>query len=1111
MKNIFTRPLFWALFTFTAMACAVFSYRYFPIAFPLVQLDLKMDRTQALAYAQQLANRHQIGPSIHSQAASFETDSEVKNYVELEAGGLNAFAQMLKDPYYAPYTWHVRHFKEFDKHEATFIFKPDGTPYGFIETISENTLGAAIEQNEALSIAIKTTEQWTIFISDYILAESSKEVRASGRIDHTFIYERPIIKIGQGLYRLKLVVSGNTLTELTHFVQIPEAFLLKYKEMRSANNTIAAAANMAMMLLYVLGGCIFGLLFLMRRRFTIWQAPILWGVIVAFLHALTILNQLPMAWMQYNTALSIQGFLLQLLVKIIAQFIFISFFYGLAFAAAESLTRAAFGSHVQLWRSWSENIASSYSMFGLTIGGYLMVAFDLAFVIGFYLTTTTCCGWWVPSDSLIDPNILASYFPWLSSIVLSLGAGFMEESLFRAVPIAGSALLGERYGNKRAWLITGFIVQALIFGAAHANYPAQPAYARLVELFFFSIINGLIYLRFGLIPAIISHFTYDVIWFSLPLFVSTAPYAWVNQLLVIVFALIPLWVIILARLKKGTWTTLPLSALNSNWQPEPIKHTDREQETAHIDLKIPRRNHSIILIFGFTGLLLWIFTTQWKQDGLPLELTRAHVLENAQRELTRRTIKLPEAWQPLITAAADYTLDKNEELQHLFIWQKGNKKLYQKLLGAYLKQPRWTVRYATFSQTIPTSDRAEEYQMALATDGVVQHFIHQLPEAKPGVQLTEQEARVIAHLTVSNEYHIAPEALTEISATAEKKPNRKDWLFVFAHKTDLPMQEGQARIVVEMNGNEVVDTYRYIHAPEAWEREQLNKKNIIKIIHFLCMLGLYALFCLGFVIVFKQSSFHFSAAHLGYFIALLLLFALHSLNTWPAMAAEFNTSEPFTHQLFNYIGFSLLSLLIKAGIFTLLIACIRSLNPTSNNSTQKPWIYGISLGLLYAGAYSCFIFVSPSLEPLWADYSALSTYLPIFSTISTALINFLMTLIGAILLFTTADTITKQWHTNKITGILLFIISGLIVSGLDASEHTILWLIWGILQGIIFMTAYLILVRYNMNAMVIATSTFIITKLIQQAAFNAFPTALIGNIMAGIVIAGTAWWWQKNR
>jgi membrane protease YdiL (CAAX protease family) len=66
--------------------------------------------------------------------------------------------------------------------------------------------------------------------------------------------------------------------------------------------------------------------------------------------------------------------------------------------------------------------------------------------------------------------------------------GFWEECLMRAVPIAGAVLIGRQFGfgtRERAspMVVWGVVLfQSLVFGAAHANYPAQPAYARLVEL-----------------------------------------------------------------------------------------------------------------------------------------------------------------------------------------------------------------------------------------------------------------------------------------------------------------------------------------------------------------------------------------------------------------------------------------------------------------------------------------------------------------------------------------------------------------------------------------------------------------------------------------------------
>ena len=126
MKTITRKPLFWVSLSLLSLACIAFSIKFFSTAFPIVNLDLKMNRPQALAYAATLAERFHLGPTPHTQASSFETDTQVQTFVELEAGGKEAFTAMLKEKYYSPYTWHIRHFKEFDKNEVTIIFKPDG-------------------------------------------------------------------------------------------------------------------------------------------------------------------------------------------------------------------------------------------------------------------------------------------------------------------------------------------------------------------------------------------------------------------------------------------------------------------------------------------------------------------------------------------------------------------------------------------------------------------------------------------------------------------------------------------------------------------------------------------------------------------------------------------------------------------------------------------------------------------------------------------------------------------------------------------------------------------------------------------------------------------------
>ena len=278
------KPAFWIVLALISLSGIFFTFKYFSEAFPIVTLDLSMDRAGALKLAANLAAKYQWGPKNYSPAASFDLDSEVQDYVELEVGGSRAFKELLKGGLYSPYMWRVRHFKEGEPNETVIRFTPDGKPYGFHERLAEDARGASLSPEEARIIAEKAaTEQWQILLNQYVAVETSQEERPGGRRDHTFVYERPNLKIGEGLYRLRLVVGGDRLTELTQFIKIPEAFDRRYEEMRSANETLASVAQYVVLILYLGVGCVVGLFFLLRQHWVIWKNPLRLGCSCCFL------------------------------------------------------------------------------------------------------------------------------------------------------------------------------------------------------------------------------------------------------------------------------------------------------------------------------------------------------------------------------------------------------------------------------------------------------------------------------------------------------------------------------------------------------------------------------------------------------------------------------------------------------------------------------------------------------------------------------------------------------------------------------------------------------------------------------------------------------------
>src|SRR5262249_6703431 len=240
MNGIPRRPTFWVAFALLSAAAGLYAWLYFPQALPLVNLEVKMSRDEALVRAASIADRLRLIAPGAREAALFSHDGGTQHFVELEAGGKPAFTRLLSGEFYAPYRWDVRLFQPGETAEVRVRFKPDGTPYGFLRLLPESAPGAALDPAAARAIAEKSAhDDWGIDFSLYRPLEQTQSELPSRRIDHAFTYERIDEKLGEGRIRMRLVVAGDALSALIHFVYVPEAFGRRYQEMRSANNTIA--------------------------------------------------------------------------------------------------------------------------------------------------------------------------------------------------------------------------------------------------------------------------------------------------------------------------------------------------------------------------------------------------------------------------------------------------------------------------------------------------------------------------------------------------------------------------------------------------------------------------------------------------------------------------------------------------------------------------------------------------------------------------------------------------------------------------------------------------------------------------------------------------------
>lgn len=1113
MKHFWQHPVTWITFFLLSCIAIFFAFSYFPRAFPLVHIDLTMDRSQALAQAKSIIKEHHFIPQTTDYVASFNNNRFLQTFVELEGGGKEAFINMITQDLYQPYQWFIRAFSPGNQEESLLFFTPNGTPYGFSQKISENRPGNSISRDQARAIALeKARIDWHIDFSHYQEIETGQHEQPSNRIDHTFVYERHDAQIAEGRYRLTLIVSGDQLTQLTRSVKIPEAFERRYASLRSANANISFIATMLMYLLYLFGGCFIGLLILLRQHRVLIRPALFWAFLISFLEFLDSINVLPHIWLNYKTALSSVGFLLSYFLSVLFSFAIHFFLYAFSFAAAESLTRTAFGNQLQLWRIWSPSIAPSRKVIGLTLGGYLVVPLFMAYVIGLYIVTTSWFGWWIPAESLFDPNILANYVPWFSALSTALKAGFWEECLFRAVPLAGAALIGAHFHRKKEFIFGAFILQAFIFGAAHATYAAQPAYARLIELIIPSFAFGAIYLAYGLLPVIIAHVIFDVVWMSLPIFIVHTATIWLHQATIIILSLTPCLIVIWHVLKKKKIVPISPSAYNNAWQPPFELPHKPEQDSPKKIIIFSMRTLITAGLISIAAIFSWPFFYK-PFDATPLTVTRANAIEQARHYLQKNNINLDSSWTVLTNCFIDFDDHTHTRLQHRFVWQHTDRQDYHNLLGTSLIPPRWIIRFARFKGDIEQS--AEEYIVFIHGDGSIGRFIHILPESIPGANLSEDKVRTIAYNHLDKHYELHDKTLIkEISLQPHKHSRRTDWMLIFEIINEKKVPSSIInRISLSISGDEIVDSFRFVYVPELWERAQQNKKNSTDIIAMIASLLFYLLLVIGAagaLFSFLQQPRRALRILLPRFILLLLLISGISFNLLPVSLSSFTTCQPFWDQLLRLCGTMFFSGSIRAMILAL--SWLFIITHRTTTSYSKKWSIAL-ICILIGSAISCVLGIVcayiPAVVPSWPSYEGIGCYYPFVCIIMQRILRFIsLSIIGMIAICIASLIRNHYLYTWYILS--FFILAAATIAGLLHADNILLMIVITTTLGIVFNALYWYILAYDYSLIPLIIAGFMSTSLIPDIIAHPYPYAFGGNIFGIVILICIAWWWYYH-
>jgi len=894
----------------------------FPRAMPLLTLGQRLTRQAALARADSFFRVHELAPAGARRAVRFEANDRLQTYVDLAGGGRDSLEALARGRDVALYVWSVRAFLPQDPHEARVDFATDGRVVGFRRVFAEadkrpevtDSAGLAMAEGVIATWLREDTTRWRLVTSSY----DTKQ--ASGRVDRTYTFERRGRRIAEAPIRMDVVIAGDTPSEAHPYVVIPESFNRRYSAMRSANNLLALIAQGVGMV----GFLILGVLVL--RHYGLegsvrWRPALLLGGVIGVLVAASALNQIPGSWFGYDTATSPLTFRATEILSAVVSGVGMALLVGLTVAAAEAVARHAFPRHLDWWSVWRER--GTREVAGRVASGYVMALFALAYVSLFYLVTRHLLGWWVPSELVDDPNLIATPMPWVSGVAAAVQAGVWEESLFRALPLSLLALWARRREHFGRWMAAGVVGTALVFGFSHSNYESWPAYSRGAEIFLDACLWGFLFVWLGLVVTVLTHFTYDLLLFGMFAASGSAPAYRVSAVVIALVLLAPALAVGWRWLRQGRLRDAPDEARFGAWEPAPPRPPAQRLPPGARRV-LTREARVAAPVVSVVVLLLVIFVPTAPTLGKPFTATRARALATAD-SMARAHGLDPGSWHRLSTTASDSLTGLTR-----FLVQEHADSLAPKLADSYEPPAWWVVRYVHTGGTV--ADRTEEWRMRMWPDGSRLDTHHLVPDSARGDTVSDAEARRLARSAVAAA-GLDTLTLQETRLDAVERPARRDVTVTY---TDTAMKlpgDAAAQVRVTLAGDQTLVVRRGVELPEAFRRAQRQRLGTDSVLMLVCSVWILGLVLLGIVLVIRRreplvdDGVLGRKANLAVVGVLALLMAASILNGLPSRLFSYDTAMPWSNWLaINAVVVllgSLVAPLLALGLWLLLTALRR--------------------------------------------------------------------------------------------------------------------------------------------------------------------------------------------
>ena len=802
-----------------------FSVHNFYLAFPEAAIDFRVNREEAGAIGERFLAGQGYRFQSYRKASRFSYDDEAKTFLERTVGleGANRIMGTRVRLWRWSYRWFVPQQKEEFRVDVT----PAGGVAGFEHQIAESAARPSIAPAQARALAEGFLRDRLRRNADALDFVEGSTVARPARTDHVFVWKERDFDVGDATNRLEVVVAGDEVAGYREYLKVPERWTRDYERLRSGNEMAQSIDTASVLALVV--GLVVTIGLRIRRRDVRWRRAAMVGLVGAALSLLSQWNQFPVSEFNYPTTDSYGAFAArQALQSVLGALATAGLLFALA-AGAECLYREAFPGQISLGHLFRPRGLRTKTFFLGTVLGICLTGVFFAYQIAFYRVAYHF-GAWSPADVPYD-DLLNTRFPWLFVLFGGYLPAVSEEFLFR--------MFGVPFLRKLVRsLPVALVLAGFLWGFGHAGYPQQPFFIRGLEVGVGGVALGLIMMRWGILPALVWHYSVDALYSAMLLLRSHRVYFQLSGAASAGIMLLPAAVALAAYFRYGGFEpeTGLTNASEPAPQPEPPPaRVDAGQEEAPPFSRLtPRLRLAALAVLG-VGMLALLLPVDRFGESPKYKLGAGEARVAADAFLRTRGLD-PGAFRIVAYPAAHWGGD--DSLAGKYFLERSALSFASSLFERNRPVRHWAVRY------FKPLDREEALVSVHPETGKVMGFDHTLPEDRAGADLSPEAARGVAEaFAAAGGWDLGRMALKE--STSEKKKARRDHTLVWeAQEGDRRnVAEARYRVEIRVAGDAAASVRSYWKIPEAFTRAR-SRQNALSL---LLALARIALGCAGIV------------------------------------------------------------------------------------------------------------------------------------------------------------------------------------------------------------------------------------------------------------------------